>query len=410
MAVNKRFIIGLTGPIGSGVTTVSHFLVAKGFHRLSLSAPIKAELLKREKKNANYTISKIPNWRKKLQDIGDEGRVKSLSYWIDLALKDLPKTAVNIVIDTIRNEGEVEGLRSRYTNTFLVAVIADRETRWNRVKKIYTGDQAEFDRDDERDSEDKDDRPYGQQVGRCVSEADYVFLNEKELGSSDRRIAEFTSVLYKDIEIMQGKPGGRSPFPVEVYMAQAYALSFRSKCLKRYVGAVIVGRNGLPVSSGFNENPLRMRPCVEEFGYCFKDDIMHKELEELPHVFCPNCGQKNSELKKPWRCSKPSCGENLKIRLYPSRNMEKCTALHAEDRAIRGLPGGKAIGATMYQTTFPCLQCARYIVDAGIKNVVFVEAYPVKESAYYLKINNVAVYPFNGFKARAFNLIFKPMS
>jgi len=64
----------------------------------------------------------------------------------------------------------------------------------------------------------------------------------------------------------------------------------------------------------------------------------------------------------------------------------------------------------MYVTTFPCLQCARYIVDAGIKEVVYVEAYPIKEAAAFLALNKVDVRPFSGFKARAFNRVFKPAS
>jgi deoxycytidylate deaminase len=61
----------------------------------------------------------------------------------------------------------------------------------------------------------------------------------------------------------------------------------------------------------------------------------------------------------------------------------------------------------MYVTTFPCFQCARYIVDARIAKVVYVEPYPVIESARFLEMNGVLSVPFEGFKARAFNLIFK---
>src|SRR5690606_924850 len=32
--------------------------------------------------------------------------------------------------------------------------------------------------------------------------------------------------------------------------------------------------------------------------------------------------------------------------------------------------------ATLYTTTFPCHECARHIVAAGIKRVVFIEPYP----------------------------------
>lgn len=87
--------------------------------------------------------------------------------------------------------------------------------------------------------------------------------------------------------------------------------------------------------------------------------------------------------------------------------MELCTAIHAEERAIRSLEGRSARNATIYTTTFPCFQCARYIADAGIKRVVYVEAYPVKESAKFLLERGIKLDPFHGFHARAYNLIFK---
>jgi dCMP deaminase len=86
--------------------------------------------------------------------------------------------------------------------------------------------------------------------------------------------------------------------------------------------------------------------------------------------------------------------------------MELCTAIHAEERAILSLGERSANGGTLYVTTFPCFQCARLILDAEIKNIVYVEAYPVKATAEFLKANGVDIEPFRGFTARAFFRIF----
>jgi deoxycytidylate deaminase len=52
--------------------------------------------------------------------------------------------------------------------------------------------------------------------------------------------------------------------------------------------------------------------------------------------------------------------------------------VHAEMEAIlacsRSGTGSK--GATLYSTTFPCHNCAKHIIAAGIRKVVFVEPYP----------------------------------
>ena len=61
----------------------------------------------------------------------------------------------------------------------------------------------------------------------------------------------------------------------------------------------------------------------------------------------------------------------------------------------------------MYVNTFPCFQCARYIKDVGIAKIVYVEAYPVKESRDFFEQNGIQIESFEGFKPRAFNQVFK---
>jgi deoxycytidylate deaminase len=398
-------IIGLTGPIGSGVTTLSQVLETNGFHRISLSDPIKAEFRTKKGLASDTNVRSVTGWRKDLQDIGDEGRAKGLTYWLDEAIKNIPQDKP-VVIDSIRNEAEVNALRDRYTNSFLVAVAADLSARWERSKKEYANER-EFTEADERDNEDKDERPHGQQVGKCVGSADYVLVNNLDLGSTANQRKGIWDNIKIDIELMSGKTA-RDPRDEEVHMATAYTTSYLSRCLKRYVGAVIVGLDSMPLSTGFNENPQGTQPCVRQWGYCFKDNAMDQELEERGSVHCPKCGKKNQFPADNWNCL--GCKEGLRKQLFPSRNMEKCTAIHAEERAIRSLAGRSAKDGTMYVTTFPCLQCSRYIIDAGIKKVVYVEAYPVKEARKLLSDCGITVTPFSGFKARAFNIVFNRMS
>jgi len=99
------FVLGVTGPIGSGVSTVSHILQSMGFRHYRVSDAI----------TASYTASgggdlSIPgaDRRKLLQDHGNAKREEfGPSYWVEQALSedfgDLP-----IVIDGIRNLGEIK--------------------------------------------------------------------------------------------------------------------------------------------------------------------------------------------------------------------------------------------------------------------------------------------------------------
>ncbi|CAN5390231.1 hypothetical protein BH11PLA2_BH11PLA2_23230 [soil metagenome] len=250
---------------------------------------------------------------------------------------------------------------------------------------------------------------HGQQVQRCVNDADYVLVNNTALSSSIERNKQLSKDLTSATTLMKGEDASSEiiPFEQEVHMATAYSQSHGSRCLKRHVGAVIVNSDGIPLSLGYNENPTGMGSCPAEYGYCFKDADMHAKLEAMSNVYCPKCGGLNATIAHPWKCRNVKCNTDLKRQLFRSRNMEVCTAIHAEERAIRSLYGRDATNATMYVTTFPCFQCARYIIDAGIKKIVYVEAYPVKESIDFLVKNEVVIEPFKGFKARAFNMVYK---
>ena len=53
-------------------------------------------------------------------------------------------------------------------------------------------------------------------------------------------------------------------------------------------------------------------------------------------------------------------------------------AVHAEMDAIIAVSRSAIsgiVGSTMYVTTYPCHNCAKHIIDAGIKRVVFLEPY-----------------------------------
>jgi deoxycytidylate deaminase len=424
---SKNFVIGLTDSLGSGCSTLSRALERKGFKRISLSDPIKDKFRKLNPGKEPTKESFGEDWRAELQDIGNKGRkgeyiessVESngsnhYDYWVDLALKSVNGSDNDIVIDGIRNSGEVEALRDRYPHMhfWLVAIYADYERRWDRVKERYPNKEV-FKRDDDRDS--NEDEKFGQSVQRCVYEADFVLKNEENI-ELDRIIPEtLAEKLMGHISVMKGEVS-RSPTISEVSMATAVSQSQASRCLKRKVGALILDKNNIPLSVGYNDNPVMMESCFTLYnGQCYKDMVMETKLEEMGPLFCPKCGKKHESISKPWICdgtvktgedTKP-CRYNFKLNFFPSRNMELCTAIHAEERAIRSLGGRSAEGCTLYVNTFPCFQCSRYIKDADIEKVFYVEAYPVKEAVDFLKKNGIIIVSFEGFKPRVFNQVFK---
>jgi len=169
----SQFVVGVTGPLGAGVTTTTHALAANGFNRLSLSDPIKKELLARENRPADtlFNAKHFPDWRRKLQDLGNEKRREYRGYWVDRALADVSASDQELVIDGIRNLGEIEALRDRFPRFFVVAIHAGAAVRWERLREAYDGSQKNFNRDDLRDW--YEETPEGQQVEKCVLAADF---------------------------------------------------------------------------------------------------------------------------------------------------------------------------------------------------------------------------------------------
>ena len=120
----------------------------------------------------------------------------------------------------------------------------------------------------------------------------------------------------------------------QYFMNMAKVAASRSNCSRRHVGAVLV-KDRQVISTGYNGTPRGIKNC-DEGG-------------------CPRCA------------SDAKTGENL----------GQCICSHAEENSIvqAAYHGVSVKGATLYTTYCPCLLCAKMIINAGIKEVVYFEAY-----------------------------------
>lgn len=66
---------------------------------------------------------------------------------------------------------------------------------------------------------------------------------------------------------------------------------------------------------------------------------------------------------------------------------------HAEANAITKIArsNNSGDGATMYVTASPCIECAKLIIQAGIKRVVYSEKYRLEDGLELLKRANIEV-------------------
>lgn len=114
------------------------------------------------------------------------------------------------------------------------------------------------------------------------------------------------------------------------FMEIARVISERSNCSRRHVAAVVVKDNHI-LSSGYNGTPHGVKNCFD--GGC------------------------------------PRCAGTTKS----GTHLEECLCVHAEQNAIcqAALYGHALKDATIYVTISPCLTCAKLIINAGIKEVVY---------------------------------------
>lgn len=74
-------------------------------------------------------------------------------------------------------------------------------------------------------------------------------------------------------------------------------------------------------------------------------------------------------------------------------NTSKSYVLHAEANAITKVAksNNSSEGATLYITSSPCIECAKLIIQSGVKRVVYSELYRLDDGINLLKRANIEV-------------------
>lgn len=127
------------------------------------------------------------------------------------------------------------------------------------------------------------------------------------------------------------------------YLRMARIWAENSYCQRRQVGALVV-KNKMIISDGYNGTPSGFENVCED------DD-----------------------------------------------NVTKPYVLHAEANAITKLArsSNNSDGATLYVTDAPCIECAKLIIQAGIKRMVFAKQYRLHDGIDLLERANIQVIHLN---------------
>ena len=91
--------------------------------------------------------------------------------------------------------------------------------------------------------------------------------------------------------------------------------------------------------------------------------------------------------------SENSYCQRRKVGALIVKDVTKPYVLHAEANAITKIArsNNSSDGATMYVTASPCIECAKLIIQAGIKRVVYSEHYRLEDGIELLKRAGIEV-------------------
>lgn len=174
-------VVGLVGPIASGKDTVLEELAKIGFKAFFLGERTREEADRRG----------LSHDRSVLQDMGNDLREKSGDDILVKRTEELfDGSEEKIVIDGVRNVGEIAYLRKKY-NTIIIGVDAPSKKRreFSRKRSADSDPKTgeEFERVEQRDRG-IGENSHGQQVDACLALSDVVIENNGIVSEFKKKI------------------------------------------------------------------------------------------------------------------------------------------------------------------------------------------------------------------------------
>lgn len=309
-----------------------------------------------------------------------------------------PQLRTAHVIRSFKHPDEVHTFRQIYGGGFfLIGVFATEKERSAYLTKDIGFTPAEAKKLMKRDEDEQ--KKFGQKTRDTFQLADvFIPVSQKE-------------PLWRFLDLVFGAPS-ETPTKDEYAMFLAFAAALRSADLSRQVGAVIMSANDEIVATGANEVPksgggLYWPGKGDQRDWKRGKDENEKRRDtliiEIMKKFDSKSERDDELLNR---------GRELFAGSALMDIMEFGRAVHAEMEALLSAArsGTSPVDGTLYTTTFPCHNCAKHIVAAGIRRVVYVEPFP-KSKAIDLygdsitltdSKNKVKFEPFSGIGPRRF--------
>jgi len=301
----------------------------------------------------------------------------------------IPKTAY--IFDQFKREEEINVLRQIYSQLFVViSVYSEKKNRMERLISRIASDHSDARPSEEHASiaadlikrdQHEEGALHGQRLEDAFSSAD-LFLNIDDPEGSEKLLTRFLDALFGSNAV--------SPTHDEygIYAAQNAAL--RSLDLSRQVGAAIFSESNEVITFGCNEVPKALGGTYwtgdpgdardMKKGSDSNERIKKSFLVDFTKRLS-KAGFLKGEIKEMdvarFILKETDRGGSLRDAQVMDL-LEFGRMIHAEMSAIcdAARTGRTLKNAVLYCTTFPCHLCAKHIVAAGIKRVVYIEPFP----------------------------------
>lgn len=171
----QRLLLLITGMAGSGKTTLSNMLRENGYSVFTMGDVIRHEVRMR---NQDPTPENLGKMAEQIRKTGGDAAVARRC--IPLIIGELN---AKVALDGVRSLDEVYALQEAF-NTYLVAVHASPESRYQRLKNRGRSD----DPPNRQVFKERDLRELGFGMGDAIALSDYIILNENGLDNLDKEL------------------------------------------------------------------------------------------------------------------------------------------------------------------------------------------------------------------------------
>jgi len=315
-----------------------------------------------------------------------------------------PRQRFAHLVRSLKTPEEARLLRDVYRpGFFLIGIASDDSEQHEYLTKVKGLTRDEANQAVQRDQDEK--RKYGQRTRDTFYLAD-VFVELTGERCKDQ--------LDRFLELVFGHPF-KTPTREEHAMFMAYASAARSAQLGRQVGAAVTTAEGDVVSVGFNEvpgpggGPYWEGDANDARDHVYKDKtdsnymrrswIVDSAVANLQEMLLTRENARKLLKKLDQTATDPQVDEKLGVisdlivtdaaikDAVHSSELKDITeygrAVHAEMDALLTCArlGISVKGKRLFTTTFPCHNCTRHIIAAGLSSVTYIEPYPKSRAA-----------------------------